>query len=194
MVYVKDYDEKIMDYFLKRSALLACFTLLTGLSAPALAATDGAIGSTSTGTMDIQLTKGDSVRISGLQDMSFGAGLAVPPRQIDDICIYSTTGSYTITASSQGNSIGGTQFRMINAGGTEFVRYLVEYRDDTFSQNGDTLTHNTPSATYSNADTVSDDCLGGVNSRIIVEIHAPSFNAATPDTYADVLTLLVQPI
>ena len=194
MVYVKDYDEKIMDYFLKRGALLACTTALACVSAPTFAATDGIVGTNSTGTMNMQLTKGDAVRISNLQDMSFGAGFALPARQIDDICIFSTTGSYTITASSNGNGSGGPQFRMVNAGSTEHVRYFVEFRDDTFSQNGDALTHNVASATYSNADTVSDNCSGGVNSRIIVEIDAGTFNAATPDTYSDVLTLLVQPI
>ena len=83
---------------------------------------------------------------------------------------------------------------MISATSTEFVRYLVEFRDDTFSQNGDALSHNVASAVYNNADTVSDSCSGGVNSRLILEVHAPTFNAATPDTYTDTLTLLVQPI
>ena len=83
---------------------------------------------------------------------------------------------------------------MTSATSTEFVRYLVEYRDDTFSQNGDALAHNVASAVYNNADTVSDTCSGGVNSRLILEIHAPTFNAATPDTYTDTLTLMVQPI
>lgn len=164
------------------------------LTQPAMAAVDGTTGSTSTGTAQVQLVKGDGARISNLQDFNFGAGLTLPPRQIDDICIYSTTGAYTITASSNGNGTGGPQFRMLSATSTEFVRYLVEFRDDTFSQNGDALTHNVASAVYNNADTVSDSCSGGVNSRLILEIHAPTFNAATPDTYTDTLTLLVQPI
>ncbi|MEM7079484.1 MAG: hypothetical protein AAF513_12730 [Pseudomonadota bacterium] len=158
------------------------------------AANDGSVGPTSTGEITVQLTKGDAVRISDLDDMFFGAGTALPPKQHDDICVYSTTGSYTITASSNGNGSGGPQFRMLSATTTQFVRYLVEYRPDTFSQNGDVLTHNVPSATYNNADTVSDTCSGGVNSRLIIEIHAPTFAAATPDTYTDTLTLLVTPI
>ena len=168
--------------------------LLTFLAPSLSAAVDGTNGATSTGTAQVQLTKGDGARISNLQDFNFGAGLTLPPRQIDDICIYSTTGAYTITASSNGNGSGGGHFRMLNPGGTEFIRYLVEFRDDTFSQNGDTLTHNTASNVYNNADQVSDSCSGGVNSRLILEIHAATFNAATPDTYTDTLTLVVQPI
>ena len=183
-----DYSPKHI--FKPALGLLIC--ALTAISASA--ATDGTIGSTSTGTMNVQLTKGDAVRISDLQDMSFGAGLSLPAQQIDDVCVFSTTGSYTITASSNGNGSGGPQFRMVNSTSTEHVRYYVEYRDDTFSQSGDALTHNIASATYSNADTTSDNCSGGVNSRLIISIDAATFAAATPDTYSDVLTLLVQPI
>lgn len=160
----------------------------------ATAATDGTVGASSTGNITVQLTKGDSVRISDLDDMFFGSGTTLPPKQTDDICVYSTTGSYTITASSNGNGSGGAQFRMVSATTTQFVRYLVEYRPDTFSQNGDALTHNVASSTYNNADTVSDNCSGGVNSRLIIEIHPGTFAAATPDIYTDTLTLLVTPI
>ena len=67
-----------MDYFLKRGVLLACATVLAGISVPIFAATDGSIGTNSTGTMNVQITKGDAVRISNLQDMAFGAGLTLP--------------------------------------------------------------------------------------------------------------------
>ncbi len=188
-----------MDYSHKYNIVLfgpfALVLLLAGvLSNSTWAATDGTAGATSTGDINVELTKGDAVRISDLQDMYFASGLSLPPRQIDDVCIYSTTGSYTITASSQGNGSGGSQFRMLSASKGQIVRYFVEFRPDTFSQNGDTLLHNTTSTTYTNADTVSDTCSGGVNSRIIIEIHAPTFNAALPDTYTDLLTLLIQPI
>ena len=163
-------------------------------SSIAISATDGVNGSTSTGTAEIQVTKGDGVRVSDLQDFNFGSGNTAPGPQFDDICIYSTTGSYTLTASSNGNGSGGPQFRMINTTSTEHIRYFVEFRDDTFSQNGTGLIHNVASATYNNADTVSDSCSGGVNSRLILRIDTPTFNAATPGTYIDTLTLLVQPI
>lgn len=171
-------------------ALIASLILITSV----IAATDGNNGATSTGTSQIQLTKGDGVRISDLQDFYFGSGTTLPGPQFDDICIYSTTGSYTLTASSNGNGSGGAQFRMINTTSTEHVRYYVEFRDDTFSQTGTGLAHNVASAIYNNADTVSDICSGGVNSRLILRIDAPTFNTATPGTYTDTLTLLVQPI
>ena len=186
-----------MDRFSSFRRKLVCLALTTAcmsVSVPAFAATDGNAGATTTGTMNIELTKGDAVRISELQDIYFAAGTTLPPKQIDDVCVYSTTGAYTVTASSQGNGSGGTQFRMLSGVTSDFVRYFVEWRPDTFSQNGDALLHNQPSSTYNNADNVSDNCSGGVNSRIIIEIDSATFNAALPDSYTDVLTLLVQPI
>ena len=177
-----------------RLALSGIFAGVMSFTSMALAETQGVTGTTSTGDVVVSLIKGEGARISGLRDFNFGPGTSVPVKDIDDICIYSTTGSYNITASSNGNGTGGPQFRMTSATTTEFVRYFVEFRDDTFSQNGDGLAHNVASATYSNADTISDDCAGGSNSRLIVEVDAGTFNAATPDTYTDTLTLLVQPI
>ena len=179
---------------MRQAIYLITVVLLLAASSLVKAAVDGVNGATSTGSAVVQLVKGDGARISDLQDFNFGAGLTVPVKQIDDVCVYSTTGAYTITASSNGNGSGGAQFRMTSATSTEFVRYFVEFRDDTFSQNGDALNHNIPSNTYNNADQVSDSCSGGVNSRLILDIDAGTFNAATPDTYTDTLTLIVQPV
>ena len=179
---------------LKKLSLLTLAASATLFSSIAFSATDGTSDTTSTGSVDIQVTKGDGVRISDLQDFDFGVGTTVPLKLIDDICIYSTTGSYNITVFSNGNGSGGTQLRMTSATTTEFIQYFAQFRPDTNSQSGNNLSHNIPSATYNNADTVSDSCSGGVNSRLIIEISEPSYNAATPDTYTDTLTLLVQPI
>lgn len=166
------------------------------MTAPAaMAATQGAAGATSTGTAQVQVTKGDGTRISDLNDFNFGVSNTAPTaKQIDDTCIYSTTGSYTITATSQGNGTGGPQFRMVDTATNEFIRYFVEFRNDTASQNGTALAHNVTSATFTGANTTDDTCGGILNSRLILEIDAATFNAATPSTYTDTLTLTVAPI
>lgn len=180
------------------SLAIASATALAVL--PASAANDGTTGATSTGDAQVQVIKGDGVRISDLNDFSFGAGLVAPTaKQIDDICIYSTTGQYTIQATSQGNATGGTQFRMVNATLNEHIRYYVQYRDDTSSQIGTNLLHNQTSATFGNADQTSETCdnatnNANTNARLILTIDAPTFDAATPATYVDTLTLTVAPI
>ena len=167
----------------------------------AMAATQGTAGTTSTGTAQIGITKGDGTRVSALDDINFGVGNTAPAaKQFDDICIFSTTGGYSITATSQGNSVGGGQFRMVDAATNEFIRYFVEFRTDTASQNGTALAHNvtlgSAAAPLPNADTVSDDCTGGtnLNARLIYEVDAATFNAATPSTYTDTLTVVVAPL
>ena len=140
-----------------RTALIAS---LIGSSAVAMAATQGTAGTTSTGTAQIGITKGDGARITALDDINFGVGNVAPAaKQFDDICIFSTTGGYTLTATSQGNGTGGGQFRMVDAATNEFIRYFVEFRTDTASQNGTALAHNvtlgSAAAPLGNANTTS---------------------------------------
>lgn len=161
----------------------------------AMAATQGTAGSTSTGTAQVQVTKGDGTRISDMNDFNFGVGNTAPTaKQIDDVCIFSTTGSYRLTATSQGNGSGGTQFRMVDTATNEHIRYFVEFRNDTASQNGTGLSHNVTSATFTGANTTDDTCGGTLNARLILEIDAATFNAATPSTYTDTLTIVVEPV
>jgi hypothetical protein len=167
----------------------------------AMAATQGTAGATSTGTAQIGVTKGDGTRVTALNDIHFGASNTAPTaKQIDDICVYSTTGGYSITATSQGNGSGGGQFRMVDAATNEFIRYFVEFRTDTASQNGTALAHNvtqgTAAAPLGNADTISNDCTAGanLNARLIYSVDATTFNAASPSTYTDTLTVVVAPL
>lgn len=167
----------------------------------AMAATQGTSGTTSTGTAQVGITKGDGTRVSALNDINFGVGNTAPSaKQFDDICIYATTGGYSITATSQGNGTGGGQFRMVDTATNEFIRYFVEFRTDTASQAGTALAHNvtlgTAAAPLGNADTVSDDCTAGanLNARLIYSVDAATFNAATPSTYTDTLTVVVAPL
>ena len=189
----------------KASQLLKGVGLATALSAGTVAlgtsaAEQGLVGSSSTGKAEVKIVKGDGVRISDLQDFNFGAGLIAPTaKQIDDVCIHSTTGSYTITATSQGNAVGGTQFRMVNATLNEHIRYYVQFRNDTSSQIGTNLSHNVASGTITGADQTSPTCdnatnNANTNARLILFVDEPTFNAATPATYEDTLTLTVAPI
>ena len=89
---------------------------------------------------------------------------------------------------------------MVDTATNEFIRYFVQFRTDTASQNGTNLAHNvtlgTAAAPLGNADTLSDDCTGGanLNARLIYSIDAATFNAATPSTYTDTLTVVVAPL
>ena len=73
---------------------------------PAEAATQGTLGATSTGTANISITKSVQAQISDLSDMtlsswSIGQGAVT---LYSNVCIYSSTGGYKVTATGSGSS------------------------------------------------------------------------------------------
>lgn len=169
-------------------------TLLIALmvSTGAHAATDGTAGISSTGDLDVSLNKADFVRITNLTDINFGTVATTPSKQSIDVCIYSTTGSYTITPSS-GNA-SGADFRMANGGLTSFITYDVEWNNAASGTSGTSLDHSTTSSTFTGANTSSETCGGGANSRLFINVDNTSFSAAPVSAYTDTLTLVVAPI
>lgn len=152
---------------------------------------DGTTGSSSQGSINIDLNKGDQVRISSLADVDFGAVVSAPNDLFIDVCVYSTTGSYDITANSSNPN--GNSFRLANAGATSFITYDLEFNNAASGVGGTDLNNAVTSGAFGNANTVADDCGGVDNARLFVEINAGSFNSAPSDAYSDVLTLVVTP-
>ena len=93
---------------------LALAAFATFAAANAFAATDGTLGATSQGTLEITLTIDPLVQISALDDIPLGnytgAGNMTGG---DDLCVYSNNGGYHITATGNGN---GQAFELIGAG------------------------------------------------------------------------------
>ena len=174
---------------MKKLIMIACL-----LSASAFAANDGSLGSTSTGDIDIYLAKGNLVQISNLQDINFGANNSAPSELFIDFCVYSSTGSYTLTTSSDNPN--NLTHRLANQGATEFIDYDVVINDSASGTLGDgeDLNHNSASTTQGNASATTTNCGGGNNARLFIDIDATSFGTATSDVYSDNLELLVSPI
>lgn len=165
--------------------------MLASTSWFAQAATDGATGSTSSGNIEVRVTKGDEVRISNLQDVDFGAVNSTPANKFIDFCIYSTTGSYDVTPTSNYGS--GNQFQMANAGATEYIEYDLQWNNAATGTSGVGLNNAVTSNTFTTPNTTQNDCGGGVNTRMFVEVNNQDFNAATSGTYTDVLTIVITP-
>lgn len=176
---------------LKKMMSTVALLAIASHSSVALGATDGVIGNTSTGTVDINIVKGNAVRISNLQDINFGGTNSTPAQQFIDVCVYSTTGSYDITATS-GNGLG-NNFRLGNAGLTEFITYDVDFNNVASGTTGTDLNNAVTSNAFTGADQLQDDCGGSVNARMFVQINNGSFNAASSGSYSDTLTLVVSP-
>jgi hypothetical protein len=158
-----------------------------GLSGVALAATDGAVGFNSTGTVDISLDVNDEVRISSLTDINLGVFAGVDAVGTSAACVYRNgTGNYNLTASGDGAA---GAFTLTD--GTNTVAYSVTYDDGSgvlAAATGVSLTGLT------GADPASDTCGGtGNNGTIEVTVAAAAAAGLPAATYAGTLTLLVAP-
>jgi hypothetical protein len=126
-----------------------------------------------------------------LADVTFPATASTPSPIDQTACLYSTTGSYTIQATS-GNAQSGN-FRLKGTG-SNFIRYMVDWFNDPAAGTDTSLNSGTTSGSIGGANTTSDTCGGSVNARIRISIDSGTFTAAPPGTYSDTLTLLAPPV
>lgn len=181
-------------YILAVSSLAALTLPIT-----AQAATQGTLGSTSTGTANISITKSVQAQISDLSDMtvsnwSIGDGAVT---LFTNACIYSSTGSYKVTATGSG-SLGAFTI----ASGMNTIPYSVVWNAGgagNLASTGSSLNTGVQSATFGNADTGSATCNGGGaannTARVVVGITSAAMNAAVSSNtpYTGTLTMLVTP-
>ena len=165
-----------------RIALIASLTAMTG---SAIAATQGTIGNTSTGTSDININKGNAVQITDVDDIDLGTSgnLSATATQSDSVCVFSSTGAYNVTVTSSNGS-----FILTDTNTTTDIVYTVDWTVGTLAA----VTYNT-AITGLVADSTAIDCGATTNATFTVSVAAAAFNAADPGSYTDTLTLLVQP-
>lgn len=148
------------------------------------AATDGLAGSESEATTVITFIKQNSVRISGVDDINLGtrSSLTVSERYTEDVCVYSSTGAYAVTATSVNGA-----FEMRSDDGPDAILYRVQW----VSGGAQDLV---PAIALGGlrGDVSDIDCDGTQNASIRIIVSASSFNNADPGVYADTLMLLVR--
>jgi hypothetical protein len=179
-----------MRALLKGSVLLACCALTTPSSS--LAATQGSIGSTSTGSLSISATVPGRVQISGLTDIAFGT---VDPTSAatsaEDVCVWSNTSGkgYQITASGSGAA---NAFTLTD--GTNTLAYDVQWADTSGQSSGSALA--TGTALGGQVSTAANPtCSSGpaATASLIVNMSAANLQAAVAGAYTGTLTLVVAP-
>lgn len=182
----------------KIGAIALIAAIASANSGNVLAATQGTVGNTSTGTALISITKSVQARISGISDMTL-ANWNVDMGAVtlySDVCIYSSTGSYKVTASGSGLlGIFTVNTSLLNA-----IAYSVEWNDagaGSLTSSGTNLIFNLPSGTFNNANNSSTDCSGGANknARVIVKVSSLAMGLApnSNDPYTGTLTMVVAP-
>lgn len=178
---------------MKKSLAIAAKGLLTGgiaaaLASGAFAATDGVVGFSSTGTLDISITVDDEVRISALNDILLGTFAGADSTGSSVACIYRNSATtYQITASGDGVA---NAFTLTD--GTSTVDYSVTYADASA-----TPVSMASGIALSAQDGADDDVdcanTGGDNAEIGVNVAAADAASLPAGNYAGTLTLVVAP-
>ncbi|MEM9604284.1 MAG: hypothetical protein AAGA11_15560 [Pseudomonadota bacterium] len=169
---------------------LSAGLLLCGV---AQAATQGTLGASSTGTAEITISKGDVVLITNITDVNFPQWTAGGGDQNADgqACVYSSTGSYSI----QATSTNGTGVFEMTDGSNNALAYTLSWIDDQSGAAAVPLNSgqvNTTTMAGSSSTSCAD--LSGVNARFAVSITEAALDAVPAGSYSDTLTLTVAPI
>lgn len=174
---------------MRRIAIVVLSSAFFGLAGAALAATDGDLGSTSTGSLDISVTIPSLVRISHLDDIDLGTFDGSGLSGGDDVCIYSNNGGYSITATSEGGD-----FVLIGTDVEDELAYTVRWANAAGASSGSTLTHGTPH-TVEGGTFTTPSCRGGsdLNARVLIDVEDSALEAVSADSYSGTLTLMVEP-
>jgi len=181
-----------MDYarYSRLSAALIAALLAQG---PALAATQGSLGSTSTGSISIQASVPNRVQLTGLTDVSFlNQDPATPASNAQNVCVWSNTSTkgYNVTASGSGAS---NAFTIANGAAT--VPYSVEWAGSSGQASGTGLTSGS-ALTGLTSTATSATCASGASSSasLIVKISTANLQTMQAATsYTGTLTLVVAP-
>lgn len=164
------------------------------LSKPAFSATQGTLGATSTGTVNVSITIPSLVQISGLSDITLGSTSTFPATGSSGACIYSNVvtplGSYYITATSLNST--GTNFRVKDSN-TDYITYSAYWNNTATATQTTALASGTKSAQQTGGSAVSLTCAGTANANFNIGFSAAQIQGAPAATYTDVVTLLITP-
>lgn len=165
---------------------------LAAMPGTAFAATQGTVGSTSTGSVSISATIPGRVQISGLTDVVFGTvDPTVAASRAEDVCVWSNSSGkgYTVSASGDGSS---NAFTLSD--GTNTLPYSVEWAGSSGQSSGTALVSGTALGGLTSTAT-SPTCSAGpsATASLIVKMTAASLQAAAASSYTGTLTLVVAP-
>lgn len=181
-----------MTRFLSQSAVALLLAAVLTSEAGATA-TQGSLGSTSTGSITISASVPNRVELSGLSDVSFlNQDPSTAATSAQNVCVWSNTSTrgYNVTANGSGSS---NAFTLSNGSAT--VPYSVQWSGSSGQSSGTALTAAT-ALTGLTSTATSPTCSSGVTSSasLIVSMTAANLQAMqAATTYTGTLTLVVAP-
>jgi len=168
--------------------------ILTGVAAsvlfstPAVAATDGSMGTSSQGQSDISLSVSDRVQISSVNDVALGSyGGTGNLLGSSQYCVFRNGGgSYQVTLTTdQGDYL-------VASGGGATISFTAKVDDDADASDGQSLAYNTSSTALVGSNSAT--CGGADNAAVEVTFTEADLQAAATDSYSATMTILVEPI
>ena len=157
----------------------------------AWAATQGSVGTTSTGTVGLSVTIGTLARISDLDDLDLGNFTGSGDlSDNDDLCVWSSGSTgYNITATGSG-----TAGAFTLGAGAELVIYTVEW-DDTSGQTSGTSLTSGSALTGQTTAAATTDCNAGASpsASLIVKVTESEMLGKSAAGFTGTLTLVVAP-
>jgi len=167
---------------------------LLAMSATAQAATQGSLGSTSTGTVSISATVPGRVQISGLSDFAFGTlDPTTAASTAKNVCVWSNTATrgYNITATGDGAA---SAFTLTN--GSTTLAYGVEWAGSSGQSTGTSLATSSAATGFTSTAT-NPSCSAGpaTTASLIVKFSTAQMQSAvgSASAYTGILTLVVAP-
>jgi hypothetical protein len=170
------------------------------LAAPAaFAQTQGSLGATSTGSIDLDLQVLDSVEINRLGNIDLGSYGGTQTGAVgasEAYCVYVNGGDdYKITpTSANGAATDDVQkFHLLGDVGGDEIMYTVKFVGAATGASSATATnYNAASATFNGSNLRN--CNNADNAQLHIDIAEQEIRDATTDTYQDTLILLVNPV
>ena len=141
--------------------------------------------------IEFSINISQSVRISGLDNINLGtwAGRGDIVDK-ESFCIYSNNSSagYNVTVSSPQQD-GTGNFRLANAGQTQFIAYKLLFSDRVGGA-GTVVTNTSISSNGNNSSLI---CGGRANAELTVKLSEINLRPARSNSYSDTITLLIAP-
>lgn len=176
-----------------RSAAAAAAALTLVVGSAAGAATQGSLGSTSTGSLSVSVSVPNRVQLSGLSDVAFtNQDPSVAASSAQNVCVWSNTKTRGYNVDATGSGAGGA-FTLANA--TLTVPYSVEWSGSSGATSGTALTAGTALTGLTSTATDASCSAGPPSSAsLIVKIAASDLQSMQASTsYTGTLTLVVAP-
>lgn len=144
-------------------------------------------------TLSLSISVANIVRITALDNIGLGLWDGVNNMVgSETFCVYSnnTAAAYQLTFSSS-QMTGAGEFRLADAGQTEYLTYSVTFNDAIGAGAGTTIVGGVPVTGAGN--NTDPGCSGTDNATVTVNVAAADLSSVTPQIYGDTLTILVAP-